>query len=611
MALVAESCAMLGLAECAETGKGTSLAVEEFLQEASNLVDVKEGEMDGERDGDDWSDEFPSDEDEEIADALDWLDFQDDLQSRGAGQGTTAAYGSGFSVQRRPNAYGGAHNQQNSNALQPRTNQQQRLIGRINPRPLSEWEGLGQSPLMSNTAATTVRDNVRQQAEGRVRRTEKADRATVEQALDPRTRMVLFKMLNRGVFQDIQGCISTGKEANVYHATTATGDELAVKVYKTSILVFKDRERYVQGDYRFRHGYSKSNPRKMVKTWAEKEMRNLNRLWAAGIRSPKTILLRLHVLVMTFIGKDGWAAPRLKDAALSETKLCECYFEIVTIIRTMYQVCKLVHGDLSEYNMLYYEGHLYIIDVSQSVELDHPRALDFLREDCLHVTDFFRKSGVAVMTVRELFDFVVDPTITPDLVDEYLEKMQEKINARGTTLTADEQVAEAVFIQAFIPKTLDQVKNYERDYERLATGKDTEGIYYQSITGLKEDMSGVKKAPAILTEPVLRKTSDNLDEPARGTDSENANNLMDRGKDRKDEEANSEDEEESQEDDDEDGSGSDSEIGSTVSTKEDIRKLRKEHKKAVKVEKREARKTKIPKAVKKRKKKIAAEKGKR
>jgi RIO kinase 1 len=99
----------------------------------------------------------------------------------------------------------------------------------------------------------------------------------IVQALDPRTRMVLFKMLNRGVFQEINGCISTGKEANVYYATTAKGDALAVKVYKTSILVFKDRERYVQGDFRFRHGYSKHNPRKMVKTWAEKEMRNLSR----------------------------------------------------------------------------------------------------------------------------------------------------------------------------------------------------------------------------------------------------------------------------------------------------------------------------------------------
>jgi RIO kinase 1 len=50
-------------------------------------------------------------------------------------------------------------------------------------------------------------------------------------------------MLNRGVFSEIHGCISTGKEANVYHATTAAGLDVAIKVYKTSILVFKDRDR--------------------------------------------------------------------------------------------------------------------------------------------------------------------------------------------------------------------------------------------------------------------------------------------------------------------------------------------------------------------------------
>ena len=50
-------------------------------------------------------------------------------------------------------------------------------------------------------------------------------------------------MLNGGLFSEINGCISTGKEANVYHAVTAEGTDLAVKIYKTSILVFKDRDR--------------------------------------------------------------------------------------------------------------------------------------------------------------------------------------------------------------------------------------------------------------------------------------------------------------------------------------------------------------------------------
>ncbi len=53
---------------------------------------------------------------------------------------------------------------------------------------------------------------------------------------------------------------------------------LYTQVYKTSILIFKDRDRYVTGEFRFRRGYSKHNPRKMVRVWAEKEMRNLIRL---------------------------------------------------------------------------------------------------------------------------------------------------------------------------------------------------------------------------------------------------------------------------------------------------------------------------------------------
>lgn len=50
----------------------------------------------------------------------------------------------------------------------------------------------------------------------------------------------------------------------------------------------------------------------MVRLWAEKEMRNLMRMYSAGLPVPQPILLRSHVLMMSFIGKDGWPAPKLK-----------------------------------------------------------------------------------------------------------------------------------------------------------------------------------------------------------------------------------------------------------------------------------------------------------
>lgn len=100
--------------------------------------------------------------------------------------------------------------------------------------------------------------------EKKIRTQGRDDRATSEQVMDPRTRLILFKMLSSAFLMVIDGCLSTGKEANVYYARGSQGQEYAVKIFKTSILVFKDRDKYVSGEYRFRNGYCKSNPRKMV-----------------------------------------------------------------------------------------------------------------------------------------------------------------------------------------------------------------------------------------------------------------------------------------------------------------------------------------------------------
>jgi RIO kinase 1 len=135
---------------------------------------------------------------------------------------------------------------------------------------------------------------------------DKSDRATNEQVLDPRTRLILFKMLGRGLIERIDGCVSTGKEANVYHALAPEGKHYALKIYKTSILVFKDRDRYVTGEFRFKSGYARSNPRKMVRLWAEKELRNLRRMRTAGLRVPEAIEVRENVLVMDFLQQDEW-----------------------------------------------------------------------------------------------------------------------------------------------------------------------------------------------------------------------------------------------------------------------------------------------------------------
>ncbi|EDS37456.1 serine/threonine-protein kinase rio1 [Culex quinquefasciatus] len=233
----------------------------------------------------------------------------------------------------------------------------------------------------------------------------------------------------------------------------------------------------------------------MVRTWAEKEMRNLVRMKKCNLPVPEPILLRSHVLVMEFIGKDGWPAPKLKDVELSGSKARELYRDAVEMMWTMYSKCKLVHADLSEFNLLYHEGKIVIIDVSQSVEHEHPHALEFLRKDCTNITDFFRKKDVSTMTVKELFDFITDPTITEENMEECLEKMSEKIANRSfDEFTEQQKLEEAVFKQIFIPKTLHDVYDIERDIFGK-TNKDE--LVYKTITGLDANLQ-VAENPEIL-----------------------------------------------------------------------------------------------------------------
>ncbi|KAI9264897.1 RIO1 family-domain-containing protein [Phascolomyces articulosus] len=414
---------------------------------------------------------------------------------------------------------------------------------------------------------------------------DKADRATVEQVLDPRTRIILFKMLNNGIFYEINGCVSTGKEANVYHATTEDGIHRAIKVYKTSILTFKDRDRYVTGEYRFRHGYSKSNPRKMVKVWAEKEMRNLRRLKQAGIPSPDALVLRMHVLVMEFLGdKNGWAYPRLKDAQIDASRYPSLYYQLIKNVRTMYQVCKLVHADLSEYNILYHSKVLYIIDVSQSVEHDHPHASEFLRKDLANVTDYFGKKGVRVMSLMDLFTFVTDSSFSneDEQVDRKLEEIQAKMNAEPEK--ERNKIEEEIFMKSYIPQTLEEVVDAERDTLRIAEGKGN-NLVYANLLGDSNFQQLNKNADASLVKTEKKIASLRIDEDTTDDDEDDSDH-----EEEDEEEIGSEDEEE---DDDDKQKGP---KGKRFEDKE----AKKQRKQKAKEEAREKRKQKLPKAEKKR-----------
>ncbi|KAL3317780.1 Serine/threonine-protein kinase RIO1 [Cichlidogyrus casuarinus] len=337
---------------------------------------------------------------------------------------------------------------------------------------------------------------------------DKSNRATTDHALDARSKTIIFRMMSQEIFDEINGCISTGKEANVYHAISKSAGNLALKVYMTSIMPFKSRDKYVAGDFRMRKHYNTSSSFKFVSKWAEKEYRNLKRITQTGlIKCPEPLKLKGVVLLMSFVGKDAVPAPKLKDAA---SFCCEpedspnwpaLYCETLLYMRVLYQKCRLVHGDLSEYNMLYLDGHVWIIDVSQAVEHEAPKALEYLRTDCHNVNSFFRKMGVCTLTLRELFEWIVDPSLyepgTPDC-DRHLEKLLFIATARGHNATIEEE--DTAFRLVNIPRNLSSVTNFVRDLVHLQRGKlEEKDIYYAAVAGMRSDLKGVKDQPKLIT----------------------------------------------------------------------------------------------------------------
>lgn len=340
------------------------------------------------------------------------------------------------------------------------------VLSRIHVEDYHDSEGYGGG---GGKANQRVLNELRDATMGTTRYQDRSERATVEGVLDPRTRLILYKLVNSNILQEINGCVSAGKEANVYYGVAGDGSPVALKVYKTSILVFKDREQYVSGEFRFQR-YCKSNPRKMVRTWAEKEARNLGRLQEGGVLAPAVRLLRQHVLVMEFLGEDGWPAPRLKEVKFpSLTALDNCYLDLCCTMRKIYARCRLIHGDLSEYNLLLFRGRVVVIDVSQSVEKDHPRAMDFLRRDIVNVNAFFRSKGhPRLFSLQTLFHFITAPAAAkgwqrssgPDNSDELLEHLralQEEITTQEPASEEKAKVDEQVFLNMTVPRSLAEI----------------------------------------------------------------------------------------------------------------------------------------------------------
>ena len=213
-------------------------------------------------------------------------------------------------------------------------------------------------------------------------------RSVFNKVFDKATVAAVHELARKKYFDELEFVISTGKEGNVFRAVS--GDNFyALKIYKVDTSDFHHMQDYIIGDERFKE--IRKDKLEIIKIWTRKEFRNLEDFTKAKIRVPQPIATNRNCLLMEFIGNNGEAAPRAKEIPFADPR--EKYEIMVDYMAKMINA-RLVHSDLSEYNILNHQEELVIIDVGQAVTTMHPNAKEFFVRDVTNMSKWFAKQGV-------------------------------------------------------------------------------------------------------------------------------------------------------------------------------------------------------------------------
>jgi len=223
----------------------------------------------------------------------------------------------------------------------------------------------------------------------------------LEEVFDRSTLMTIYDFLNKGTIDQIFGSVKAGKESKLYWGKDKNGNSVAIKIFLTLSAEFKRGGMipYIEGDPRFAH--IKRDTRSLVYAWAQKEFKNLTQATQAGVRVPRPIDVSHNVLIMEFIGENGESAPLLREIQVKNPK--RLYNQVLTNVKKLYQKAKLVHGDLSEYNIMIWKNQPVLFDVSQAVPLEHPMATQLLQRDIDNLNRYFKRLDVQVLSSEETY----------------------------------------------------------------------------------------------------------------------------------------------------------------------------------------------------------------
>jgi len=213
--------------------------------------------------------------------------------------------------------------------------------------------------------------------------------------------LALNALVKAGVLESLGKPLGVGKESDVYDALTQNGERVAVKFHRLGRVSFRQTRR-LRGYLLNRRHASWLYQSRLA---AEKEVEALKLVYPCGVSVPKPIAHNRHVVVMGMI--EGECLFRFTEIPNPE----EILDEILENVRKAYVKAGVIHGDLSEFNVvLASDWHVLIIDWPQFVRTDHPNADFLLKRDIRNVLNFFKRKFKIARDLQEALNYVTTPS---------------------------------------------------------------------------------------------------------------------------------------------------------------------------------------------------------
>ena len=234
----------------------------------------------------------------------------------------------------------------------------------------------------------------------------------------------LLPLQHADLIDEVVGQLQSGKEAEVY-LVRVEGIIRCAKVYKeANHRTFTQKTQYTEGrkirnsrQARAMEGNSKYGRKERESEWQNTEVETLYLLAAAGVRVPQPLAFYEGVLLLEMVAdQDGDPAPRLSDVVLTAVQ-ARAYFQVM-IREAVRMLCAgIVHGDLSEFNVLKAHDGLVIIDLPQAVQATANNAFAIFERDLLQLAAFFGRSAPEIKSTnyaKEIWQLYRNGKLRPD-----------------------------------------------------------------------------------------------------------------------------------------------------------------------------------------------------